>query len=101
MRLPAVTPTVHQLRVLAAVVEFGSFTQAAENLYLTQPAVTFQIRQLERQVGAPLFVRDGRGVVATPAGFAVYRYACDVLASTDLLERELHAIASGEPEQIV
>lgn len=38
---------------------------------------------------------------ATPAGFAVYRYACDVLASTDLLEHELHAIASGEPEQIV
>lgn len=95
------TPTVHQLRVFATVVDCGSFTRAAEVLYLTQPAVTFQVRQLEQQVGTPLFVREGRRVVPTTAGFAVYRYASDVLASTDLLQHELDAIASGEEERIV
>lgn len=95
------TLTIHQLQVFATVVESGSFTRAAATLFLTQPAVTFQVRQLEKEIGKPLFVRDGRGVVATAVGFAVYRYACEVLASTDGLHREVEAIASSEIEHIV
>jgi DNA-binding transcriptional LysR family regulator len=59
---------VQSLRVFAAVAENLSFTRAAEALYLTQSAVSHQIARLEREVGAPLLVRQGRSVSLTPVG---------------------------------
>ncbi|HHQ42378.1 MAG TPA: LysR family transcriptional regulator, partial [Chromatiales bacterium] len=47
--------TLRQLQVFEAVARHASFTRAAEALYLTQPAVSMQVRQLEQQVGLPLF----------------------------------------------
>jgi DNA-binding transcriptional LysR family regulator len=96
-----VTLTIHQLRVLAAVVEHGSFTHAAEALHVTQPAITFQVHQLEKEVGTALFVREGRTISTTAAGFAAYRYACEVLGATDSFRRDLESLAEGELEHIV
>jgi LysR family transcriptional activator of mexEF-oprN operon len=56
------------LRVFAVVAETGSVTEAAKCLYLTQPAVSAALRRLTTTVGAPLFVRSGRGVVLTSRG---------------------------------
>src|SRR4051794_12179305 len=56
------------LRVFAVVAESGSVTQAAALLYLTQPAVSAALRRLQSSVGAPLFARQGRGLVLTDRG---------------------------------
>lgn len=56
------------LRTFVTVHRAGSFTRAAQLLGLSQPAVTIQIRSLERQVGRPLFLRLPRGVAPTPVG---------------------------------
>ncbi|MGZ3421183.1 MAG: LysR family transcriptional regulator [Polyangiales bacterium] len=56
------------LRVFAVVAESGSVTQAAGSLYLTQPAVSAALRRLTTSVGAPLFARQGRGLVLTDRG---------------------------------
>jgi LysR family transcriptional activator of mexEF-oprN operon len=56
------------LRVFAVVAEAGSVTEAARRLYLTQPAVSAALRRLTAAVGAPLFVRSGRGLVLTSRG---------------------------------
>ncbi len=56
------------LRVFAVVAESGSVTAAASRLYLTQPAVSAALRRLNAVVGAPLFVRSGRGLVLTSRG---------------------------------
>jgi DNA-binding transcriptional LysR family regulator len=59
---------VHQLRVFATVAENLSFTRAAEALFLTQSAVSHQIADLEKALGAELFVRQPRNVALTSAG---------------------------------
>ena len=56
------------LRVFAVVAEAESVTEAARRLYLTQPAVSAALRRLTAAVGAPLFVRSGRGLVLTSRG---------------------------------
>lgn len=56
------------LRVFAVVAESGSVTEAARRLYLTQPAVSAALRRLTRAVGAPLFVKSGRGLALTSRG---------------------------------
>lgn len=92
---------LHQLRLFAAVVEEASFTAAASRLYLTQPAVSAQIRYLRKVLGLPIVAREGRRVVTTEAGMALYRYACQVLAMTESLWREVQEISSGVMDHIV
>ena len=71
------------LRYFVAVAEELHFTRAAERLFVSQPALSKQIRSLERQLGADLFVRDRHGVALTPAGAALLPYARDVLGAWD------------------
>jgi LysR family transcriptional regulator, hydrogen peroxide-inducible genes activator len=66
---------LHQLRYVIAVAEQGSFTKAAERLYLAQPSLSVQIRKLEQELGAPLFERLGRRVRMTAAGEAFLPHA--------------------------
>ncbi|MFC9390466.1 LysR family transcriptional regulator [Streptomyces venezuelae] len=72
---------VRELRYFVAVAEELHFTRAAERSYVSQPALSKQIRSLERQLGAPLFDRDRRGVALTPAGTALLPHARAVLAA--------------------
>ena len=71
------------LRYFVAVAEELHFTRAAERLYLSQPALSKQIRMLERQLGAELFDRDRQGVALTPVGVALLPHARRVLAAWD------------------
>ena len=57
-----------KLEALAAAVEHGSFTRAAEALFMTQPAVTFQVKQLEEEFNTRLFDRGHGRVTLTAAG---------------------------------
>ncbi len=60
--------TIHQLTIFRTVARHLSYTRAAEELYLSQPAVSQQIRTLEQTLGVRLFERRGRGIVLTIAG---------------------------------
>ena len=60
--------TFRQLRVFAEVARLGSMARAAESLHLTPPAVSMQIKEIESQVGLPLFDREGRQVSLSTAG---------------------------------
>ena len=71
------------LRYFVAVAEDLHFTRAAERLFISQPALSKQIRMLERQLGAPLFDRGREGVRLTPVGEALLPHARQVLAAWD------------------
>ena len=71
------------LRYFVAVAEDLHFTRAAERLFISQPALSKQIRMLERQLGAPLFDRGRDGVQLTPVGEALLPHAREVLAAWD------------------
>jgi DNA-binding transcriptional LysR family regulator len=72
--------TLRQLRVFASVARHLSFARAAEELHLTPPAVSMQVKELEEQVGLPLFDRSGRAVSLTTVGEYVLAHAKRVLA---------------------
>jgi len=82
-----------QLAAFVAVVEKKSFSQAAERLGVTQPAVSLQIRALEKRLGVQLLDRSGRRVEPTEAGQRLYRNAQRMLAAEEQLLDEL---AEGE-----
>jgi len=78
-----------RLRIFYEAAVHQSFTRAAEVLSLTQPAVSFQIKSLEEDVGARLFRREKQGVVLTEVGEILLRHARDVLALYDQAEAEI------------
>ena len=75
-----------RLQVFNAVAKYGSFTRAAEHLFMTQPAVTFQIKQLEEQYNTRLFERGHGKVTLTPAGEIVLAYAERILNLSEELD---------------
>jgi|SRR5581483_6819017 len=85
-----------QLRAFCTVVERRSFSQAAERLGVTQPAVSLQVRALEKRLGAQLLDRSGRRVEPTEAGARLYRGAQRLLSLEDDLLTELAEEAEGE-----
>ena len=85
-----------QLAAFCAVVERRSFSQAAEQLGVTQPAVSLQIRSLEKRLGLQLLDRSGRRVEPTEAGHRLYRSAQRLLALEEQLLQELGEEAEGE-----
>ena len=85
-----------QLAAFCAVVERKSFSQAAERLGVTQPAVSLQVRSLEKRLGRRLLDRSGRRVEPTEAGLALYRGAQRLLALEGQLLDELEAGGEGE-----
>jgi LysR family transcriptional regulator, low CO2-responsive transcriptional regulator len=78
--------TLRQLQLLEAIVRLGSFTRAAEELFLTQPTVSMQIKKLSDAIGAPLFQQIGRRVEPTDAGREVYAACRDILATLTNLD---------------
>ncbi len=94
--------TFRQLRVFTEVAELGSMARAAETLHLTPPAVSMQIKEVESQVGLPLFDRHGRTVSLSTAGeyflvhakrlLAALKEADDAMARLKRIERGLLTI---------
>ena len=73
----------YRTRTFLTVCRAGSFTQAARELLVTQPAVSQHIRQLEAHYGCPLFAKTGRGVEPTEAGRLLYQ-ALDAAANDEV-----------------
>ena len=90
--------TLDQLKILHAISMEGSFKNAAEKLYISQPAVSLQVQNLERQLNTPLFYRDKRKARLTETGHLLIKY-CDRILSlceeTCCALDELHTLQSG------
>ena len=84
-----------QLAAFCAVVERRSFSQAADRLGVTQPAVSLQVRALEKRLGTQLLDRSGRRVEPTEAGWRLYRGAQRMLALEDQLVADVAASSEG------
>jgi DNA-binding transcriptional LysR family regulator len=85
-----------QLAAFCAVVDRRSFSQAAERLGVTQPAVSLQVRALEKRLGTQLLDRSGRRVEPTEAGWRLYRGAQKLLALEEQIESDVASTVEGE-----
>jgi len=91
--------TFKQLNIFSTVAKCGSYTIAAKMLYLTQPAVSMQIKQLEEFVGLPLFERVGKQIGLTEAGQELLTYAESIAQQMDeakLMLDELKGVERGK-----
>jgi DNA-binding transcriptional LysR family regulator len=100
-----VIPTVsfvelRHLRYFAAVAAHGSFSRAANQLHLTQPALSRQVKSLEEEIGIALIVRGQNAMSLTSAGEAFYEEAKDILARVDLAVRRIKTRPPGEKLRI-
>jgi DNA-binding transcriptional LysR family regulator len=90
---------LYQLRGFVTVARTGSFTRAAEELFLSQPALSLQVKALEKSLGQPLFERHGRRILLTPAGRILLRQANHILELVEQADTEIVALkglAGGE-----
>jgi DNA-binding transcriptional LysR family regulator len=78
--MPDIPFTLDQLRILKAIAAEGSFKRAADSLYVSQPAVSLQVQNLERQLDVPLFDRGGRRAQMTEAGHLLLMYGEKILS---------------------
>jgi DNA-binding transcriptional LysR family regulator len=93
--------TLRQLEVFAAVARHASFSRAADELHLTQPAVSMQIKQLEGNLGLPLFEQLGKKIFLTEAGREMYdcsRRVAQILNETDDVLQDMKGIKRGRLE---
>jgi DNA-binding transcriptional LysR family regulator len=90
--------TLRQFQVFEAIVRLGSFTRAAEELFLTQPTVSMQIKKLTDVLGLPLFEHVGRNVEPTEAGLALYKSIRELfenLANLEMTVADLKGLKIG------
>ena len=87
--------TIDQLRYFVGVAEAQSFTTAAKNNYITQPAISRHINDLEQTLNVRLFIRDTHSVKLTTAGQHFLAYAIEVLKLTREMETRLQNISDG------
>jgi len=90
---------IERLRALCTVIELRSFSRAAEILGITQPAVSQQIKSLEKSYGTRLLHREGSQVVPTEAGIVVHEHALQILRLLERSKQQLHEMdehISGE-----
>lgn len=89
-----------QLHYLRTVIDQGSFTAAADALFLTQPSLSTAIRSLEKELGTELLIRSRSGVSATEAGQEAYRLATHVLDQMAETKHKIQELATGTTGQI-
>ncbi|ODC02808.1 LysR family transcriptional regulator [Terasakiispira papahanaumokuakeensis] len=84
------------LRIMREIERQGSLTAAAQALHLTQPALSHTMKKLEAQLGAPLWVKEGRHLSLTQAGIYLQREASRLLPQLERVDQVLHEFALGE-----
>jgi len=87
--------TFQKLQLFCRVAALGSVTKAAEELGIAQPAVTAQLRAMERHLGVALVYREGRNLALTEAGQSFHRWCEEMLTRCDELSRMLSGVADG------
>ncbi len=87
---------IRQLRAFLAIAELGTFTAGAQRVHVTQAAISMQIRQLENELGARLFIRAPRRVMLTEAGEQLLQRARQILRDHDAALDEIAELAGAE-----
>ncbi|HEY6229920.1 MAG TPA: LysR family transcriptional regulator, partial [Pyrinomonadaceae bacterium] len=87
---------IRQLRAFIAIAELGTFTAGAQRVHVTQAAISMQIRQLEHELGAKLFIRAPRRVMLTEAGEQLLHRARQILRDHDAAIDEIAELAGAE-----
>lgn len=91
-------PTLHQLEVFEAIAQHGSFTNAADQLFLSQPTVSQQMKQLTKAIGSPLFEQIGKRLYLTDAGrevLAVSREITERFTQLEMTLADLRGLKQG------
>ncbi len=91
---------LRHLKTLVALRDTGSLVEAAERVFLTQSALSHQLKDLETRIGCSLFIRKTRPVRFTAAGRRLLKLADDVLASVHNAEQDIARLAGGESGRI-
>jgi DNA-binding transcriptional LysR family regulator len=92
---------LHQLRIFCAVAQQRSITAAAADLLISQPAVSLQLKALEKHLGLPLFERLGPKLRLTHAGEVLYRSAVSILNATDEAARSIRELREGTSGRLI
>ena len=87
---------LRELRYFLAVAQEQSVTKAAEYLYITQPSLSRQMQNLEKEIGRPLFIRGSRKVTLTETGMLLRKRAEEMIALYEKTEAEI----SASPEEV-
>ena len=87
---------IRQLRAFISIAELGTFTAGAHRVHVTQAAISMQIRQLENELGAKLFIRAPRRVMLTEAGEQLLQRARQILRDHDAAVDEIAELAGAE-----
>lgn len=87
--------TLHQLRLFHSLGRHRSFTQAAEELHLSQPAMSIQIKRLEESIGLPMVEKIGKQLFLTEAGNALFVASQDILNRLDALQENMLGMEAG------
>lgn len=90
--------TLQQLKYVATVAEAGSFSSAANSLFLSQPSLTKSIKELEKEMGITIFNRTNKGISVSKEGEIFLGYARQVLEQAALLEEKYKGHAGGKQE---
>ena len=90
-----------QIQQFAAVARAASFLAASRDLHMSQPALSYQVKQLEAELGVQLLQRHSRGVALTPAGALFLRYVDDVIATLDAADRALDLFREERVETLL
>lgn len=91
---------LNQLQGFVQVAQEGSFTRAAEKLYLTQPALSIQVKGLEAELGTPLFERRNRQIFLTEVGRMVLQRAQEILALVEQIHQDVAANQGMQTGQV-
>ena len=92
--------TLHQLKVFETVARNGSFTRAAEELFITQPTVSSQVKQLTRAIGLPLFEQIGKSLYLTDAGKELLSACQDIFERLDNFEMKIADLKGTKQGQL-
>ncbi len=92
---------IRQLETFCTIVRLGSFSRAADDLYITQPAVSMHIKELEKELGISLLERGGRTIRLTQPGEMLHRYALRILRLAEEAKYAISEAALGEQGRVV
>ncbi|CDF68025.1 Transcriptional regulator [Lactobacillus acidophilus DSM 20079 = JCM 1132 = NBRC 13951 = CIP 76.13] len=87
---------IKQLHYFLVVAEEKQITAAAKRLYIAQPPLSYQLKQLEKELGAQLFKRTAHGIELTDAGQTLQSYASEILSLAQNAKNQVHKTISGE-----
>ena len=87
-------------KIFCTVVKTGNMSAAAKELFISQPAVSMAVKQLEERLGSPLFVRTTKGVLLTPEGKILYTYLDMALNMVKTAEHKYYELANLEKGEV-